>query len=139
VLSPKSELAMSTPIILVVEDRQAEQYVLQHLLKKFKYDVQVMSSAEPAIDAVRLGSFSAILMDITLPGMNGIECSKQIRAIEEEKGKHTPIIAVTAKSAETDRAACFDAGMDDYLIKPFTPEQLRLVLARFIQESPQLN
>jgi two-component system sensor histidine kinase/response regulator len=130
---------MSTPIILVVEDRQAEQYVLQHLLKKFNYDVQVMSTGESAVDALKMGSFSAILMDLTLPGISGIECAKQIREIEKEsEAAKTPIIAVTAKAEKADKDACMAVGMDDYLVKPFTPEQLRAILNRFVSE-PSLN
>jgi CheY-like chemotaxis protein len=129
---------MSTPIILVVEDRQAEQYVLQHLLKRFDYDVQVVSTAESAIDALKVGTYSAILMDLTLPGMSGLECARQIRRAELQSGKRVPIIAVTAKSDGSVREDCLAAGMDDYLRKPFTPDQLRLVLGRFVREAPQL-
>jgi CheY-like chemotaxis protein len=129
---------MSTPIILVVEDRQAEQYVLQHLLKKFEYDVQVVSSAETALDALKVGEYSTILMDLTLPGISGIECTRQIRLNESQSGNRVPIIAVTAKS-ESEREDCIAAGMDEYLTKPFTPEQLRQVLARFVREAPELR
>jgi CheY-like chemotaxis protein len=131
-------VAMSIPIILVVEDRQAEQYILQHLLKRFDYDVQVVSSAESALDALKVGDYAAILMDIRLPGMTGIECTRQIRRDELKSGRRIPIIAVTAKADISDRAQCIAGGMDDYLSKPFTPEQLRRILERYVRE-PSAN
>jgi len=125
---------MPTPLILVVEDRRTEQYVYMQLLKKFEYDVQVVSSAESALDAVKVADYSAILMDITLPGMNGIACTRQIRELQTAKGKYTPIIAVTAKIDKTTRKDCLESGMDGYLTKPFSPDQLRLILAPFIED-----
>jgi len=127
---------MPTPLILVVEDRRTEQYVYLQLLKRFEFDVQVVSSAESALDAVKVADYSAILMDITLPGMNGIACTRQIREIQTEQGKYTPIIAVTAKTDKDTRKECLESGMDGYLTKPFSPEQLRLILTPFLEGSP---
>jgi len=126
---------MPTPLILVVEDRRTEQYVYLQLLKKFEFDVQVVSSAESALDAVKVADYSAILMDVTLPGMNGIACTRQIREIQMVQGKYTPIIAVTAKIDADTRKECLEAGMDGYLTKPFSPEQLLLILTPFLDRS----
>jgi len=128
---------MTTPIILVVEDRQAEQYVLQHLLKRFEFDVQVVSSGEMALEALSVMDYAAILMDITLPGMTGIECTRLIRLTEAKTGKRTPIIAITARTDRSDRDDCLACGMDDYLSKPFTPAQLQNVLLRYLCEPSQ--
>ena len=125
---------MPTPLILVVEDRRTEQYVYMQLLKKFEFDVQVVSSAESALDAIKVADYSAILMDITLPGMNGIACTRQIREFQTLQGKYTPIIAVTAKIDKATRKECLESGMDGYLTKPFSPDQLRLILAPFIED-----
>lgn len=111
---------MATPLILVVEDRRTEQYVYTQLLKKFEYDVQVVSTAESALDAIKVADYSAILMDITLPGMNGIACTRAIREFQATAGKYTPIIAVTAKIDKATRKECLesDGRLFDKTVQP---------------------
>lgn len=74
-------------IILLVEDNATERYVLEQLVRKFDYDVHVVPSGEEAITAMGLAKYAAILMDITLPGIDGYECTKRIRRIELESGQ----------------------------------------------------
>jgi CheY-like chemotaxis protein len=122
---------MPMPLILVVEDRKADQYVIQHLLTRFNYDSEVVSSGESALQSLDNKCYSAILMNVTLPGMTGIACAHKIRATRSVM-VYTPIIAVTAKNEDEIRALCLGAGMDDYLSKPFSPQQLREVVARYV-------
>ncbi len=128
-----------TPIILIVEDNEVEQYVLTQLLAKFDYDAQVVGSGEEALTAMGVANYAAVLMDITLPGIDGLECTKRIRRIELEAERRTPVIAVTARAAQADYDACIAAGMDDYISKPFDPEQLRRTLLRFVYNPDQPN
>jgi CheY-like chemotaxis protein len=130
---------MSTPIILVVEDNPTQQYVLQQLLKKFDYDAQVVSSGEEAITAIGVSNYAAILMDVTLPGINGFECTKCIRRLELASGRRIPVIAVTARAERKDQEDCMASGMDAYISKPFDPEQLRKVLLRYVYDPAQPN
>jgi response regulator RpfG family c-di-GMP phosphodiesterase len=71
-------------------------------------------------------------MDVQMPEMDGFEASRQIRAVEEEKGRHTPIIAITAHARKEDKEKCLVAGIDDYVSKPIKPEDLKAAIARTI-------
>ncbi|MFN7015906.1 MAG: response regulator, partial [Fimbriimonadales bacterium] len=83
-------------------------------------------------------SFEVILMDCQMPEMDGFEATRRIRERERQRGKpRTPIIALTANAMAEDREACAQAGMDDYLAKPFKPEMLQAVLLRWAQRSEQ--
>jgi CheY-like chemotaxis protein len=77
--------------------------------------------------AVKVGTYDLILMDMRMPGMSGLEAAQQLRA----SGLKTPIVALTANAFEDDRQACLAAGMDDFLVKPLSPDALRAVLTRW--------
>ncbi len=128
-----------TPIVLVIEDNKTEQYVLRQLLEKFGYEALVVASGEEAITALGVAKYAAILLDLTLPGIDGFECVKRIRRIEIESGRRTPVISLTARAEESVRDACLAAGMDDYLSKPFEPEELRKTLLRYVYDASQPN
>lgn len=72
-----------------------------------------------------------VLMDVSMPEMNGLEATAAIRAIEAERGSHTPIIGVTAHALKGDRERCLEAGMDDYLAKPISPKALQEKIDRW--------
>ena len=91
----------TTQIILVVEDNETEQYVLKQLLQKFDYDAHIVASGEEALTAMGLTKYGAVLMDISLPGIDGYECTKRIRRIELESGRRTPVIALTGSDTFT--------------------------------------
>ncbi len=130
---------MSTAIVLLVEDNETEQYVLKQLLEKFDYDSQAVRSGEEAITALGVTNYAAILMDVTLPGIDGLECTRRIRRIELETGRRTPVIALTAKAEDSVRSDCLAAGMDDYISKPFDPDELRKILLRYVYDPEQPN
>ena len=132
---------MTNPTILVVEDNETEQYVLTQLLQTFDYNAHVVASGEQALTALGIAKYAAILMDITLPGIDGYECSKRIRRTELESGRRTPIIALTARVEQSDHDAAKEAGMDDWMSKPFEPEDLRKMLLRhvYVSENPNLK
>jgi CheY-like chemotaxis protein len=130
---------MRNPVILVIEDNETEQYVLRQLLERYDYNVDVVCSGEEALSALGIAKYAAVLMDITLPGMDGYECTQQIRRMELEIGRHTPIIALTARAQQSDHDACDAAGMDDYLSKPFEPEELRKLLLRWVYDPTNPN
>lgn len=122
--------------ILVVEDHQIEQKLLALLGKKYGFEVQIVSSSEEALSELESGrSFSVILMDWKLPGTDGLACTQKIRELEKAKGYHTPIIAITGRALEGDKNKCLDAGMDDYMSKPFTAEQFHEMLSRWVPET----
>jgi len=123
---------MPNPRILIVEDDRAEQRVLEELLRKFDYEADIVSSGEEAIDKLRASTYAAVIMDITLPGMSGYDCTRRIRELDKRLGRHTSIVALTARAETVDKRNCFDCGMDDYMCKPFNPEELRKMLLRWV-------
>lgn len=138
---PYRRSRMTNPTILVVEDNETEQYVLTQLLQQFDYNAHVVASGEEALTALGVAKYAAVLMDITLPGIDGYECTRRIRRMELESARRTPIIALTARAEKSDHDAALAAGMDDYMSKPFEPEDLRKALLRYvyIPEHPNLK
>ena len=91
----------------------------------------VADTAEDGVDAVamaRKNSYAAIFMDMQMPKLNGVEATQEIRQLPGYRG--TPIIAMTANAFAEDKAQCLAAGMNDFLSKPFNPDQLFAVLLR---------
>lgn len=123
------------PSILVVEDHVIEQKLLSLLAQKYGYEVQIVSSSEEALSELESGKlFSLILMDWKLPGTDGLACTKRIREMERDKGYHTPIVAITGRAMDGDKSKCLVAGMDDYMSKPFTAEEFRQMVNRWIPD-----
>ena len=117
--------------ILVVEDNIVNQKVVIRFLTKQGHSVVIAANGRLALDAFEKEMFDMILMDIQMPEMDGITATMHIRDSEREGRARTPIIAMTAHAAKSDELACYAAGMDDFIVKPFKPEKLRLALARF--------
>ena len=120
--------------ILLVEDNLLNQKVVTFHLRKKQYKVIAVINGSDALFEFNKNEFDLILMDIMLPGMNGFEITAEIRKYEKENGikKQIPIIAVTANTLENDREKCMRAGMNAYLAKPFTSQDLYNVIDNFI-------
>ena len=120
--------------VLVVEDQPANQLLMLRVLERSGYRVVLAADGEQAVQAVESGTFDAVLMDVQMPVKSGLQAAREIRALEHDRGaSRTPIIAVTANAVLGDREACLAAGMDDYLAKPFAPQQLRDTLAKWLR------
>ncbi len=113
--------------ILIAEDNPLNQKIIMAYLRSDKHDVVLAVNGQLAYEQFMVDSFSCILMDLHMPGMDGFQATKAIRATE--KGKNVPIIAVTASAPYEDKQKCFDAGMDDFLQKPIRPTDLKRVLS----------
>ena len=119
--------------VLVVEDYEPNTLVATSMLDHLGYSYDVAKNGLEALRKAERGTFDAILMDVQMPGMDGFESTRLIRAFEkEQKRKTTPIIAMTAHVLDRDKSRCFDAGMDDFIPKPFDPAHLKNLLARHI-------
>jgi two-component system, sensor histidine kinase and response regulator len=118
--------------LLVADDNHINQKVAVSLLEKMGHRADVVGNGKEALEAFKLVPYDIILMDVQMPEMDGFEASRQIRAIEERKGRHTPIIAITAHARKEDREKCLVAGIDDYVSKPIKPEDLKAAIARRI-------
>jgi CheY-like chemotaxis protein len=121
------------PLVLVVDDHESQRTLFKLLADRLQITAHTVKNGEEALEAVETFAFDAILMDLMMPKMDGCECTEQIRKIEETTGKHVPIIAVTARVLPEDRIKCLDAGMDDYLSKPFTLTELQEKLDSWIK------
>jgi signal transduction histidine kinase/CheY-like chemotaxis protein len=121
--------------ILVAEDNEINALLMRSLLARLGHHVVITTNGEAALEswlaAKSAGaSYDLVLMDIQMPQLDGIETTKRIRAREAgQPGRHTPILALTANTLIEDRYACFEAGMDGFLIKPLDHEKLTEALA----------
>ncbi len=121
------------PLILAVEDDPTGSSIIALLCNRYGCDVERVDTCEGAVAAViSLKKFSLILMDVRLPDHDGLECTKLIRRLEKETGVKIPIVAVTADAMPGDRQRCLNAGMDDYLSKPFTMQDFKRLLDKWV-------
>ena len=127
----------STPpsgaLVLVVDDEQNSTVLAGKMLQSLGYRAEFAADGAEALKAFEPGKFSAILMDMAMPVMDGLEATKKIR--EVETGFRVPIIALTANVMPGDRERCLAAGMDDFLTKPFKKAELAMKLACVAQIS----
>jgi signal transduction histidine kinase/ActR/RegA family two-component response regulator len=116
--------------ILLVEDNPVNQKVALHLLKKQNHRVEIASDGIAALEKFDANVYDAILMDVQMPNLDGLEATRAIRDRERHTGRRTPIIGLTASAMREDEARCLEAGMDAYLAKPVKPEEMYAVLTR---------
>ena len=123
------ELAGASLRILVAEDNDVNQILINAMLTSLGHRVHLVADGLMAVEAVRRGDYDLVLMDLQMPGMDGMEATQAIRALGGARGG-LPIIAMTANAFEEDRQACLAAGMDDYVAKPIDMDQLAYAIAR---------
>jgi CheY-like chemotaxis protein len=116
--------AAPTLDVLVAEDNEVNQIVFTQILQTTGWLFQIVKNGAEAVEAWKKHDPAVIIMDVSMPVMNGHQATQKIRELEQETGTHTPIIGVTAHALESDRELCFQVGMDDYLSKPISPEAL---------------
>ncbi len=110
--------------ILIAEDNQVNQIVFSQILMATGYTFKIAPDGEEAVKMYKHHQPALICMDVSMPKMNGLEATREIRRLEAESGRYTPIIDVTAHAINGDMEKCLDAGMDDYLPKPVSPDML---------------
>lgn len=122
----EKEMSENKKRILLVEDYAPNVLVAGTFLEEFGYDWDSAKSGNEAVAMFENGHYAAILMDVQMFGMNGLEATRIIRAYETQHGKkRTPIIGMTAHALAGDRERCLGVGMDDYISKPFNPNELQ--------------
>jgi CheY-like chemotaxis protein len=125
--------------ILLVEDNSVNVLYAEALLHELNRRVVVAGDGTQAIEAVQREPFALILMDCHMPGMDGLAATPAIRAAESRLGRaRTPIVAMTASAMADERDRCVAVGMDDFLAKPFRPEELRDVIKRWCPDAQPL-
>jgi diguanylate cyclase (GGDEF)-like protein len=118
--------------VLVAEDNRTNQMVAAGMLAMNGCECEFAANGREAVEAARHGRFDLILMDCSMPEMDGYEATAHIRNFEEPLGRRTPIVAMTANTQQGDAEKCLAAGMDDYLAKPITLVELRHKLERWL-------
>jgi two-component system phosphate regulon response regulator PhoB len=116
---------MAKETILVVDDEEDILELVRHHLKREGYAVQCADSGEKALTAARSGPVDLIVLDLMLPGIDGLEVTRQLKNAPQTK--HIPILMLTAKGEESDVVTGLELGADDYVTKPFSP---RILIAR---------
>jgi CheY-like chemotaxis protein len=140
---PAPSLQPAAPVrVLLVEDNRVNQEVGKAMLRKLGCEVDVAEDGRAGLDAVFAKHYDIVMMDCQMPNMDGFEATAAIRSREAElevaggpsAARRVPIIALTANAMKGDRERCLEAGMDDYLAKPFSKEQLETVLNRWSKD-----
>ncbi len=117
--------------VLAVDDDSVNQRLLQRLLEKRRHQVIIARAASVALGLYEPNRFDVLLMDVEMPGMDGLEATRRIRTREKELGLlRVPIIALTAHTSDEVRQQCLEAGYDAYLTKPIQPSDLYELLER---------
>jgi two-component system, sensor histidine kinase and response regulator len=118
--------------VLVVEDNLINQQVLNAMLRSLGIQVTLANDGQQAVELVQNCDFDLVLMDCQMPVMDGFQATAAIRRLPLGRGEHLPIAAVTANALQGDEQKCLDAGMNDFLPKPFKLGQLQALLARWL-------
>ncbi len=122
--------------VLLVEDNPVNHEVAMGLLELLGYHVGSAENGRQACDMAATGAYDVVLMDCQMPVMDGFTATAHIRERErQQQARRLPIIALTANAMEGDRERCLAAGMDDYLTKPFSQDQMKDILSRWLSQT----
>ena len=116
--------------ILIVEDNKVNQILVKKFLNNWGSNYQIAENGQIAVDLFMKNSFDVVLMDLQMPVMDGYESARQMRLLEENTDKFTPIIALTASTLLNERERIVQVGMNDFLSKPFNPDELYQKIAQ---------
>jgi len=134
--APESTATPNGPIdILIAEDNDVNQLVFGQILNGLGLSYRIAGNGRTAVEMYRALRPKLILMDVSMPEMNGYEATRAIRAMETSSGTHIPIIGVTAHALKGDRDKCIESGMDDYLPKPVSPDRLGAKIGTWLSET----
>ncbi|MEM9704799.1 MAG: response regulator [Pseudomonadota bacterium] len=117
--------------VLVAEDNAVNQMVVKAMLDKLGCETAIAENGRKAVERFQDNAPDVILMDLSMPEMDGIAATAEIRGLEAQTNAHVPIIGVTAHAMKEDKQRCLDAGMDDYLSKPVTKDALAAKLSHW--------
>ena len=129
-------LELNRPLLLLAEDNIVNQKVATLMLERMGYQIELADNGEVAHRMAEGRRYAAILMDVLMPEVDGLEATRRIRA-GSGPNKHTPIIAVTANAMQEDQDVCMAAGMDDFLSKPLIMSTLSACMAKWVPSDAQ--
>jgi CheY-like chemotaxis protein len=122
--------------VLLAEDNEFNRVLIERVLRTLNCEVDLAPSGREAVRRFHHGKYDLVLMDCHMPDLDGLEATRQIRAVEGP-GEHVPILAVTAGTVPGARQACFQAGMDDFIAKPFSLSTLRRKASHWLSMATQ--
>ena len=122
--------------ILVADDNPINQKLVYYTLKKF-YEIETANNGAEVISMVKSKPIDLILMDLSMPVMDGARATEEIRLMEKESNNRIPIIFVTTSDIEKDRINCMSIGADDYLTKPVNTEMLLARVRHHLNQEDQ--
>lgn len=117
--------------ILIAEDNDVNQMVFSFIMEELGLTFAIAADGEEAVEKYRELQPPIIVMDVSMPKLNGLEATKKIREIERKNGGRVVIVAATAHALKGDSERCIEAGMDDYIAKPISPDKLKAILERW--------
>jgi two-component system response regulator MprA len=121
----------TTPRVLIVDDDLAVRSALERALRMESFRVSLAADGDEALDALALDPHDVMVLDVAMPGVDGLEVCRRMRAA----GDRTPVLMLTARDAVDDRVAGLDAGADDYLVKPFALAELKARLRALLRRA----
>ena len=125
--------------VLVAEDNPFNQQLVEHLLHRQGYDVELAGDGREAMAALERQSFDLMLLDVHMPELDGFQVVEGLRRRERSTGDHLPVVALTARAMKDDRERCLKSGMDEYLAKPIRAADLFSVMARVLAGRPDVE
>jgi len=129
--APAGLAAAQACSVLLVEDNEFNQVVATKMLQRLGYTAEVAANGQVGLDMIKARHFDLVLMDMQMPGLDGLQATRRIRTELAPERAQPYIIAVTANALHSDRQRCLEAGMDDYLSKPMRFAELSVALGRF--------
>jgi len=130
---PEDYKLLGNKKILIVEDVELNYFIASQILESWGMEVAIAINGIEAVEMIKNSYFDLVLMDIHMPEMDGVEATRIIRSLEGDKFSKLPIIALTANALKGDNHRFIEAGMNDYITKPFIEENLYAVISRFLQ------
>ena len=129
--NPDLNIDLSGISILVAEDYPMNQLLINETLSNWNFQVEIVENGKLAFEKIQENNYDLILMDVNMPEMGGLEATRAIREKLDEPKKSIPIIAMTAGALKGDKEECINAGMNDYISKPFDQDELFLKIANY--------
>ncbi len=123
-----------TPLLLVAEDHRVNRVLIERMLESLGYRIVLVENGRQAVEAVRAGNFDAVLLDLEMPVMGGLEAASTIRAMPGDAGK-LPLLALTAHTPGEFEAEAKTAGFNGYVTKPIAAGELAAALNRLLQKN----
>ncbi len=117
--------------LLIAEDNVINQRVVLKTLQRHGFQTETVGDGRQALQALAAGEYDLVLMDVQMPGMDGLQATRAIRSEERGTGRHIPIVALTAHAMASEREKCLAAGMDAHITKPIRPDELIATILEF--------